>query len=56
MSYESKKKLDSCQFNEGVGCEYKVCGKCGWNPEIAAKRFEKIKAQYQPQEQGGVSE
>lgn len=27
-----------CCFNEMVDCSVHKCGKCGWNPDIAAKR------------------
>lgn len=29
-----------CCFNEMVDCSVHKCGKCGWNPEIVAKRVE----------------
>ena len=34
----------SCQFNDGVGCHPKKhhCETCGWNPEVAKARLEKI--------------
>ena len=37
--------LDSCQYNSGVSCvPMGDCSKCGWNPEVARKRFERILA------------
>lgn len=38
-------KLYSCEFNEGVSC-FPVgdCQKCGWNPNVAQKRLERILA------------
>ena len=38
-------QMDSCQFNEGVSC-FPVgdCDKCGWNPDVAQKRFDRILA------------
>ena len=41
-----KKKLPKCQYNNGVGCARndRKCATCGWNPEVAKIRKEKIYA------------
>lgn len=35
-----KEDRQYCQFNDGVECYQRKCGKCGWNPEVAKKRLE----------------
>lgn len=38
--------LNACQYNEGVYCfPIGGCSKCGWNPEVARKRSERIEAE-----------
>ena len=37
----------TCCFNTGVDCDNYKCGKCGWNPEVAAERIKNIKAKRQ---------
>ena len=33
-----------CRFgNEGLVCDQIGCDSCGWNPEVAARRIEKIR-------------
>ena len=32
-----------CRFNKEVNCTEKRCAKCGWNPDVAKKRSEKIR-------------
>ena len=34
--------LAPCKFNDGVNCERQKCGNCGWNPDVAKRRKEKI--------------
>lgn len=34
-----------CRFNKGVVCEKCSCESCGWNPEVAEKRNDKIRAE-----------
>lgn len=37
-------EIGKCQFNFGVICSsHKDCDACGWNPEVAANRTEKLK-------------
>jgi hypothetical protein len=31
-----------CRYNEEVRCDRLRCGKCGWNPEVARRRMEKM--------------
>lgn len=31
-----------CIFAEGLCCEKRQCGNCGWNQEVAQKRLEKF--------------
>lgn len=39
MSKEQECGTDICPYNEGVACrEPKMCGKCGWNPEVMEAR------------------
>ena len=33
----------SCPHNEACECDVPECHKCGWNPEVAARRLEKMK-------------
>lgn len=35
-----------CEYNVGVNCleEERRCEKCGWNPEVMAKRLEKYRS------------
>jgi hypothetical protein len=43
--YQNWKKdgsLWQCPYNEGVHCQSRVCHRCGWNPEVAQMRSEKI--------------
>lgn len=45
MSWE--KDIDGrwiCPHNRGVSCENRDCCRCGWNPEVAEKRTERILA------------
>ena len=37
--------IESCEYHTTVGCpeEGRKCEKCGWNPEVDAKRREKIR-------------
>lgn len=35
-------KDTTCPHNEAVTCERKNCRKCGWNPNVAKRRLEKI--------------
>lgn len=47
----------TCFYRTGVGCfpqDYrKACGKCGWNPEVAAQRtaklMKRLNAEYEKQ-------
>ena len=32
-----------CDHNPGVICDRKKCYHCGWHPEVAERRIEKIK-------------
>ena len=37
---------NSCIFNNYIDCkEHDVCEKCGWNPEVSAKRLRAMKAE-----------
>ena len=29
-----------CPYAQNVGCRYRKCNKCGWNPEVAKARTE----------------
>lgn len=31
-----------CPYHECVGCYVRNCDKCGWNPEVAKARLEKM--------------
>lgn len=47
VSYRNKLRLgpkgESCIYEPvGVICERQVCSKCGWNPEVAQARLERI--------------
>lgn len=45
-SHQKKEQwLDSCQYNEGISC-FPVgdCTQCGWNPNVARKRLDRILA------------
>ena len=33
--------LFTCPYNHEVDCTLQMCGKCGWNPEVAKARLEK---------------
>lgn len=33
----------------GIECDKKQCSKCGWNPEVAARRLEKFRAKREEQ-------
>lgn len=35
-----------CPYNEGVSCKRRRCECCGWNPEVAKNRSEKIREAY----------
>lgn len=35
-----------CPYAEAVSCEVRHCSKCGWNPEVKAKRDEEIRRKY----------
>ena len=37
-------KDTSCPHNSYVRCEYKTCHRCGWNPNVAKIRMDKIQA------------
>lgn len=30
--------VESCPYNDGVGCADKTCEKCGWYPPVAEER------------------
>lgn len=46
--YHKKAAIEmDCKFNRGVGCLVQDCEKCGWNPEVAKIRLEKIKKELQ---------
>lgn len=34
--------LIPCKFNAGVYCERQKCSSCGWNPDVAKRRKEKL--------------
>ena len=36
------KKDMRCPHNDALICEIKNCGKCGWHPNVAKRRDEKI--------------
>ena len=40
----ASKSTLTCKYACNVGCAYdgSRCDKCGWNPEVAARRLEKI--------------
>jgi hypothetical protein len=39
----TKPKDERCPFNEGVVCPVQLfCEKCGWNPEVAKERKNRI--------------
>lgn len=31
----------NCKYNSYVRCDGADCGRCGWNPDVAAKRIHK---------------
>lgn len=31
-----------CPYNDAVGCTFRKCDKCGWNPEVADARTKAI--------------
>lgn len=31
-----------CPYQDGVSCHSRKCNKCGWNPEVAKSRLDKI--------------
>lgn len=35
-------RLWNCRYQSFVSCEDRNCAKCGWNPEVAKARSEKI--------------
>ena len=37
-----KNEVKECRFNCEVLCDIERCRRCGWNPEVAKKRIEKI--------------
>lgn len=38
--------IEDCKFNPSVGCRNKAeCSGCGWNPAVAQRRLERIKAE-----------
>lgn len=39
-----KRKEELCKYNENVECREGNCLKCGWNPKVAKKRLERIRA------------
>ena len=39
-----KTNTDSCPHNEHLVCEVHNCSQCGWNPEVAQARLERIVA------------
>ena len=41
---DEKAAADSCPYNDGVACTKKQCEGCGWNPEVARKRDEKLRS------------
>lgn len=36
------KKEQMCPHNNYVTCNNHECGSCGWNPEVAQKRMDKV--------------
>ena len=32
-----------CPYNGMIDCYVKTCKSCGWNPEVAEKRLEKLR-------------
>lgn len=36
------KELYECRYNPEVKCENRICTNCGWNPEVAKARLEKL--------------
>ncbi len=44
------KKVDGkweCPYQKNVGCTFRRCDKCGWNPEVAKARTEKFWEAYE---------
>lgn len=37
---ESNALLWECPYNNAVGCSFRKCDRCGWNPEVAKARTE----------------
>lgn len=36
----------NCKFSTAIDCEKQIwCSNCGWNPEVAAARVKKIRAE-----------
>ena len=47
---DEARKQKACYYNDGVDCEKRNCGKCGWNPAVFERRKaetrERIKQEY----------
>jgi hypothetical protein len=39
---ESNELMWECPYNKSVDCSFRKCDRCGWNPEVAKARLEKI--------------
>ena len=35
-------KNKDCPYNNALECSVKNCTRCGWNPEVAQRRLDKI--------------
>lgn len=46
LNWEKEGYLWKCPYNDGAHCRSRVCDRCGWNPEVAKKRSEKIREAY----------
>ena len=42
-----EKQRGNCQYTPGINCDDTApqCSKCGWNPEVSAKRLQKIRTE-----------
>lgn len=45
--YHKKKTNEVCPYNDGLQCEDKDCGTCGWNPAVQKVRNKQIQERMQ---------
>lgn len=42
LDWKKDGELWQCPYNECVHCRIRVCDRCGWSPDVARMRSEKI--------------